>query len=136
MMENEVVEQVADNTSYLLALQNFGAGLVALALIFGGLVYLVKFIIPAINKIGISITDAIKTLGEIVNTLDKTVQVFQNNSNDNFHELSLSLLSLHNKLDYHCVTAKDIQVTINNTATTLAEVKANTRGLKKEGAEK
>lgn len=124
-------EQVAANTASLIAIQNYGAGLVALVIIFGGIVFLLRYIlkefIPALKSVGKSITDAVASLGLIVESLNKTIEIFQSNSVAESRKVEGLILNLTNKLDYHCDVGKEIKDMVSSNSIVLAEIKGNTR---------
>jgi hypothetical protein len=116
-MENVTLQQI----------ETFGAGLVALLLVFSIVILMIKEVIPALKEVGKTLATSIAALGTSIALLDKTMLEMQRASAESIHSLENRVLVLESKLDTHTLVGTEIkQILIGNT-TALTEVKERTR---------
>ena len=131
------MEQVYENAQ---AIQTFGAGVVALAFIFGLLVFIGIKIVPALDKVGQGIMKSVDALRIVIENFTKTVETMQATNataistlvseiRDMKHGLTQSIDGLETKLDYHVICGTRIEDKVDRSISLITEVRERTRDL-------
>ena len=131
------MEQVYQNAQ---AIQTFGAGIVALAFIFGLLVFIGIKIVPALDKVGKGIVNSVDALKSVIENFTKTVEMMQLTNataisslvteiRDMKHGITQTIDGLETKLDYHVICGSRIEDKIDRSIGLITEVRERTRDL-------
>lgn len=131
------MEQVYENAQ---AIQTFGAGVVALAFIFGLLVFIGIKIVPALDRVGKGIVTSVDALKAVIENFTKTVEMMQVSNaaaisslvveiRDMKHGITQSIDGLETKLDYHVICGSRIEDKIDRSIGLITEVRERTRDL-------
>ena len=134
------MEQVYENAQ---AIQNYGAGLVALAIIFAFLIFVVVKIVPVLTKVGQGIISSVDSLKTVIENFTKTVEMMQitnataiSNVVTEIRELKHGIVQniegLETKLDYHVICGTRIEDKVDRAMGIMTEVKERTRNCAQE----
>ena len=104
-----MTEQIIENTSVLQQITTFGAGVVALAMIFGIVFFVIKELIPALKTVGETLSKAVESLEVSISILNKTMNEMQKASTASLNSLGLQINRLEVKLDYHVENVSKIE---------------------------
>ena len=113
-----------------------GAGVIALAFIFGFIALFAKEGIPAFKKGITAIIDVMNKMSMALDALNKTMAQTQVANTAALEALKQHICSLELKLDYHIESAERIETQVNTAHTTIAEIRERVRscGLQQKGA--
>ena len=113
-----------------------GAGVVALAFIFGFIVLFAKEGVPALKNGIAAIIDVMNKMSTALDSLNKTMVQTQAANTAALEALKQHIASLELKLDYHIESAERIETRVNTAHTNIAEIRERVRscGLQQKGA--
>ena len=113
-----------------------GAGVVALAFIFGFIALFAKEGIPAFKNGVAAIIDVMDKMSTALDSLNKTMVQTQAANTAALEALKQHICSLELKLDYHIESAERIETRVNTAHTNIAEIRERVRscGLQQKGA--
>lgn len=128
-------EQIEKNAQ---AIQTYGAGVIALVIIFGIVIFAIFKFVPILNKIGESLVESIDSIKIVIAAFTKTVETMQNSNLAanallvaEIRQMKYDLLSSNNilvtKLEHHCDLGERIEDKTDKLIIISTEVKGNTR---------
>lgn len=119
-----VEEQILQDAQ---AIQNYGAGIIALAIIFGLVVLMFVKIVPILNNVGKGIIDSVNSLKKVIEAFTKTVDTMQQTNIMELRDLKYSVLSsvgdMKTLLSHHCDAGERLEEKLEKNTVMLTEVK-------------
>lgn len=115
-------------TEQLDALTNYGAGIVALVLIFGIVWVVIKDFVPTLKEMGDTLSTTVDALGTSINVLNKTMIELQKSSTASIVLLEKKISTMETKLDYHITSAQKMERQLENVFSNTTEIKERVRG--------
>ena len=122
-----MTEQIIENTSTLQQITTFGAGVVALAMIFGIVFFVIKELIPALKTVGETLSKAVESLEVSISMLNKTMLEMQKSSAASINSLEKQICRMETKLDYHVENVEKIEHQVSSVISTITEIKERVR---------
>lgn len=120
-----MTEQVTQST--LQQITTFGAGVVALAIVFGIVFFVIKEIIPALKVVGDTLQKAVESLEVSISILNKTMIEMQKSSATSLNTLGEKINRMEVKLDYHVENVSKIEQQMGVIVTGNAEIRERVR---------
>jgi len=122
-----MAEQIIDNTGALQQIETFGAGVIALGIIFAIVFFVIKEFIPALKSVGDTLSKAVQALGSAIDVLNKTMSDMQAASTASINSLERQVSKMETKLDYHVANVDRMELQVNSLLANTTEIKERVR---------